>query len=61
MFNGLLLSANLDALFDSYLITFDNDGLLLVAPLGLVPLEDRELLGVTVGMRLRWIAPQHRP
>jgi hypothetical protein len=29
--NGLLLIANLDALFDKFLITFDNDGRMLVS------------------------------
>lgn len=41
--NGLLLSANLDALFDRYLITFDPDGKLKVSVL--VTKRDQERLG----------------
>jgi hypothetical protein len=32
VFNGFLLSANLDALFDRYLISFDEQGELIIAP-----------------------------
>ncbi|MBK5122060.1 HNH endonuclease [Burkholderia sp. R-69980] len=41
--NGLLLSANLDALFDRYMITFRPDGVLVVSTL-LTP-RDKEMLG----------------
>jgi putative restriction endonuclease len=61
VFNGFLLSANLDALFDSYLVSFADDGALLTAPATVVSPEASELLGLSVGMRLRWIAPQHIP
>lgn len=59
VFNGLLLSANLDALFDRFLISFADDGLLLTSPV----LSDsaRDLLGLRGALRLRWIAQEHRP
>jgi hypothetical protein len=59
VFNGFLLSANLDALFDSYLASFTDDGALLVAPTVLP--AAREQLGVTADLQLRWVAAQHRP
>lgn len=43
-FNGLLLCANLDALFDKHLISFDDSGLMLVSKL--IPEEQRKLLGI---------------
>jgi hypothetical protein len=40
-YNGLLLTANLDALFDKHLISFDDDGRMLVAKqIGVSGLED---------------------
>ncbi len=59
VFNGFLLSANLDALFDSYLASFTDDGALLIAPT--VPPTAREQLGLTDDLKLRWVAPQHLP
>jgi hypothetical protein len=58
VFNGFLLSANLDALFDCYLASFADDGALLIAPT--VPPAAREQLGLTGDLRLRWVAAQHR-
>ena len=59
VFNGFLLSANLDALFDRFLISFDADGLMLVAN----ALHDREKqrLGIDRPARLHWLAEQHQP
>lgn len=57
VYNGFLLSANLDALFDSFRISFTNDGELLVSDQIAHP--DRERLGLDVPMRLRWMAPPH--
>lgn len=59
VFNGFLLSANLDALFDRFLISFADDGVLLTSPV----LSDsaRDLLGLRGALRLRWIAQEHRP
>lgn len=59
VFNGFLLSANLDALFDRFLISFDEEGLLVVSP-ALTGL-DLQSLGISPGMRLRWINPLHQP
>jgi putative restriction endonuclease len=59
VFNGFLLSANLDALFDRFLISFDEQGVLFIAPalagLDLAP------LGITFGMKLRWLDSLHQP
>lgn len=61
VFNGLLLSAQHDALFDSGLITFDDTGLLI--PSAKLSNVHRLLLGLTDDppMRLRWISPNHLP
>ena len=59
VFNGFLLSANLDALFDRFLISFDDQGVLVLAP----ALEGVELqpLGISRDMKLRWINALHQP
>lgn len=59
VFNGFLLSANLDALFDRFLISFDDNCEIVIAP----ALEGMDLipLGVVSGMKLRWLNPLHRP
>lgn len=58
--NGLLLAVHLDALFDKGLITFLDDGALLVSKQ--VSAGDRDLLGLQPGgQRLRWVADGHRP
>jgi hypothetical protein len=61
VFNGFLLSAQLDALFDSGLITFDEQGLLV--PSAKLTTVHRLLLGLTAEppLHLRWISPQHQP
>lgn len=61
VFNGFLLSAQLDALFDSGLITFDDEGALQPSP-RLNPFH-RVLLGLAEDppLQLRWISPQHLP
>lgn len=57
VFNGFLLSANLDALFDRFLISFDDDGTLMVSAM----LTNRHLegLGLARPLRLRWLAEEH--
>ena len=59
VFNGFLLSANLDALFDRFLISFDEQGVLVTSPalagLDLLP------LGISPGMKLRWVNALHHP
>ncbi len=58
VFNGFLLSANLDALFDRFLISFDEHGVLVTAP----ALEGIDLLplGISPGMKLRWVNALHQ-
>jgi hypothetical protein len=58
VFNGLLLVANLDALFDRGLIGFDDIGALEISP-GLTAVQS-SALGLDSTQRLRWIAAEHR-
>lgn len=57
VFNGFLLSANLDALFDKFLISFSDAGDLMVS--SLLSLADWQLLGLDASLKLRWVAPAH--
>ena len=59
VFNGFLLSANLDALFDQFLISFDATGAILIAES--INSGTQALLGISPTMRLRWLAEAHRP
>jgi hypothetical protein len=61
VFNGFLLSAQLDSLFDSGLITFDDVGTLVTSPR--LDSFHLMLLGLSESspIRLRWISPQHHP
>jgi len=59
VYNGFLLSANLDALFDTGLATFDDEGVLHMAPMIATP--TLTALGLEQGQRLRWIDQHHRP
>jgi hypothetical protein len=61
VFNGFLLSSQLDALFDSGLVTFDDAGTLLTSS-RLDPFH-RVLLGLNEDPQpnLRWISAQHLP
>ncbi|OGB29353.1 MAG: hypothetical protein A3F78_10685 [Burkholderiales bacterium RIFCSPLOWO2_12_FULL_61_40] len=59
VYNGFLLSANLDALFDNFLISFTDEGVLLVSEQ--IDQCEREKLGLGDGMRLCWVAAQHLP
>jgi hypothetical protein len=58
VFNGFLLHANLDALFDRFLISFDEQGALLIGS----SLSEQDLirLGVTRNMTLRSITHHHQ-
>lgn len=58
VFNGFLLSANLDALFDRFLVSFDEVGRLLTSPK--LATDDLQRLGVLPDMTLRWFAPEHQ-
>jgi predicted restriction endonuclease len=58
-FNGLLLTPNLDKLFDQGLISFKNDGTVLLSKeLGA---KQRAALGVTERSRLRFVRPTMIP
>lgn len=59
VFNGFLLSANLDALFDRFLISFDEQGALLIS--STLSQVDLLSLGIKLGMKLRWIDALHQP
>ena len=49
-FNGLMLAPNIDALFDSGLITFDTDGTIKISPK--IDLENQKRLGIFPDMKL---------
>ncbi|MCA3215244.1 MAG: HNH endonuclease [Burkholderiales bacterium] len=57
VFNGFLLVAHLDALFDRGLITFTADGEVVIA--SQVAAHHRALLHLDAGLRLRWVADEH--
>lgn len=57
VFNGFLLTANLDALFDRFLISFDSAGFVMVS--NIISEEDRACLGLNSHLRLRWLTEQH--
>ncbi|WP_418647628.1 HNH endonuclease [Thauera butanivorans] len=57
-FNGFLLVANLDALFDRFLISFDDTGHLLTS--ARLSQSDLPGLGIHSGMTLRWLTSEHR-
>ena len=59
VFNGFLLCAHLDALFDRYLMTFDESGAAVFAP-AITP-EVRTSLGMIGDLRLRWLTAEHEP
>ena len=59
VFNGFLLSANLDVLFDSFLVSFTSSGELLVSQT--ITPSDQQKLGLAADMRLRWVSAQHGP
>ncbi len=58
VFNGLLLEARVDAVFDQGFVTVDDEGRLVVAAeLGA---EARQMLGLDVERRVRRLEAQHR-
>ena len=59
VYNGLLLAAHLDAAFDAFLISFDDDGRILVS--SALTGQDRSALGIHLDLRLTKIAPRHLP
>jgi hypothetical protein len=58
VYNGFLLSANLDALFDAYLVSFDDTGGLQIS--AAVSAVERTRLGLSNGMKLRWLDAKHQ-
>ena len=56
-YNGFLLNANLDALFDKGLITFDDNGVIKISKT--ITKENRTALGVADDMHLRKIDKEH--
>lgn len=59
-YNGFLLEARMDALFDQGYISFADDGILIVSPR--LTVEDRLALGLhAVEQKLPQIAPAHLP
>jgi hypothetical protein len=56
--NGLLLAAHLDAAFDAGLISFADDGTILVSPQ--LSDHDRAALGITEALRLTAVGPGHQ-
>lgn len=59
VFNGFLLAAHLDALFDRHLISFDDSGKILFS--SIVTPEVRAALGLFNSLRLKWISSGHIP
>ncbi len=57
LYNGLLLSPNLDACFDSGFISFDDSGRILVSTK--LKEKDMRLLGINKDMKLSRIDPKH--
>jgi len=57
VFNGFLLCANLDALFDRFLVSFSASGELLVS--GAIGEADRSRLGLIEPLKLRWHTTRH--
>lgn len=58
-FNGFLLNVALDALFDKFLISFADDGSIMLAP-SLKP-EELAAVGITPEMRIEGIRSEHLP
>jgi hypothetical protein len=57
-FNGFLLVANLDALFDCFLISFDDAGRLLIS--ARLSQNDQQGLGIHSAMKLRRLTSEHQ-
>lgn len=59
VYNGFLLNANLDALFDKGLITFDDEGKIVLSCK--LSEQDAKRIGIYADMKLRWIDEHHKP
>lgn len=58
-YNGFLFEARIDKLFDKYLISFDDEGKILISRK--LNAEQRMKLGLSGDMHLRWISSRHLP
>ncbi len=58
-FNGFLLSVHLDAMFDTGLITFTQEGLIICSPQ--LDSTIQEYFSISSGLRIRAINPGHAP
>ena len=58
-YNGFLFESRIDKLFDCHLISFTDDGLMLIS--SSLSEENRRRLGIHDGMRLRRIYPENLP
>ncbi len=58
-YNGFLLNVALDALFDQFLISFADDGSILLAPS--LKLEELAALGISPELKLSKVVTQHLP
>ncbi|OKY73985.1 MAG: restriction endonuclease [Desulfobulbaceae bacterium DB1] len=59
VFNGFLLTAHLDALFDRGLITFADSGLMLCSPR--ISNDQQYALHLDKRLALRWLSQEHQP
>ena len=59
VYNGFLLTANLDALFDKGYISFTDDGLIMISSVFAFDGADLRGLGITSDMKLRWVEEKH--
>lgn len=59
VFNGFLLVANLDALFDQGLVSFEDNGRLIYSKV--ISLGSLTALGLGLDTQLRWLAHRHLP
>lgn len=59
VYNGLLLTAHLDAAFDAFLISFNEGGCIIIS--GTLTESDRTALGLSSGLHLSKVAPSHLP
>ena len=57
--NGILLSPNIDSLFDRHLISFQDNGEIMIS--SKLRTEDLNLLGVNHNMRLRIVFDDMKP
>ena len=58
-YNGFLFEARIDKLFDKYLISFDDEGKILISRK--LSEDQRRKLGLDDDMHLRWIDSRHLP